>query len=104
MKSVGAVPEDDHMSLKYDIGIEYTEALPQDKATRMNIAKALVDAKILDPMGFAEIIGDTVLLSKVQQSQERIQAAAQQAQMQQMQMQMGGGQAPPTGGVDAAVQ
>lgn len=104
MKSVGAVPEEDHMSLKYDIGIEYTEALPQDKATRMNIAKALVDAKILDPMGFAEIIGDTVLLAKVEQSQQRIQAAAQQAQAQQMQMQMGGGQAPPTGGIDAAIQ
>jgi hypothetical protein len=90
MRTVGEVPVEENMSLRYDIGIEYTEALPQDKATRMNIAKALVDSQILDPQGFAEIIGDTVLLAKIQDSQGRIQQKAQQAQQMQMQMQMGG--------------
>lgn len=83
----GMVPTEENMSLIYDIGLEYSEALPQDKTTRINVGSNMVNMKVLDAIGFGELLGDPVLSAKIAESQKRMQEAAAQAQAMQMQMQ-----------------
>jgi hypothetical protein len=97
----GIPPNPDDMDTPYDVSILYSEALPGDKASRLNIAKVLVDSHIIDPQAFATIIGDPVLMSVIEDSQKRM--AAQQQQMQQQMAQAaqssgGGGNAPTVAG------
>jgi hypothetical protein len=81
MEMVGAVPNPKDMDTDYDISVSYSEALPTDKGTRTNISKVLTDSGIIDPIGFAEILGDPVLSKVVNDSQKRL-AERQSAQMQ----------------------
>lgn len=80
---VGEEPDPTAMDSPYDVAVSYSEALPNDKGTRMNIAKVLVDSKILDAQGFAAIIGDPVLMSEIESSQQRMAAQQPVPQAQQ---------------------
>lgn len=92
----GAVPSEADMDTPYDVSVLYSEALPGDKTSRINIAKVLVDAQVIDPLGLATIIGDPVLMGIVEEAQKRI--AIQRQQMQQMAPQGGPGSSPGANG------
>jgi hypothetical protein len=80
---VGATPNPADMDTPFDVSILYSEALPGDKNMRVNMSKVMVDSQIIDPTGFAEIVGDPVLMSVVKSSQQRIQEQQQKMQEQQ---------------------
>ncbi|HPS70546.1 MAG TPA: hypothetical protein PLO19_07380, partial [Candidatus Cryosericum sp.] len=68
----GSIPDPASMDSPYDVSVEYCEALPTDKASRLNIAKVLVDSHILDAQAFAAIIGDPTLIAEIEKSQGRL--------------------------------
>lgn len=70
----------------YDINVMYSEALPEDKAQRLNIAMQLVNSKILTPTQAFTVVGDKSLLRAVALSQQEIQQ--QQAVLMQQQAAM----------------
>jgi hypothetical protein len=85
----------DPTAYMYDVEVMYAEALPEDKASRLNIVMQLVNAKILTPSQAFTIVGDKTLLAAVNASQAEIQQQMAQAAAQQM---GAAGMAAPQGG------
>jgi hypothetical protein len=80
---VGATPNPTEMDTPFDVSILYSEALPSDKNMRINISKVMTDSQIIDPIGFAKVIGDPTLTSIIEESQKRIAEMQQKQQEQQ---------------------
>jgi len=73
----------DPTSFLFDVTVMYAEALPEDKASRLNIVMQLVNAKILTPVQAFTVVGDKALKTAVEASQAEMQQQAQQAAAQQ---------------------
>lgn len=75
----------DPTSYLFDVTVMYSEALPEDKAQRLNIVMQLVNSKVLTPIQAFTVVGDKALMRAVAQSQAEIQQQMAQAAAQQIQ-------------------
>lgn len=75
----------DPTSYLFDVTVMYSEALPEDKSSRLNIMMQLVNSKILTPTQAFAVVGDKTLKRAVELSQAEI--LQQQQQMAAMQAQ-----------------
>lgn len=77
----------DPTAFMFDVTVMYSEALPEDKASRLNIMMQLVNSKILTPTQAFAVVGDKTLKRAVEASQQELmqqqQALAQQQAAQQ---------------------
>ena len=62
---------DDPKILDYDIEFQYTQALPTDKATRLNIGMQLKQTGLLDAQAFSELFDDPVLARLITDTAKR---------------------------------
>lgn len=85
---------DDPKILDYDIEFQYTQALPTDKATRLNLGMQLKQTELLDAQAFAELFDDPVLAKLIMDTAKR-KAEFEKQQMElalKLQGQQGQGQ------------